>query len=412
MSLTRARSLAVFAAFAFGYLLSSLVRGVTATLAPAFTNEFALTASQLGLLGGAYFLGFAVMQLPVGQWLDRAGPRAVLSICLAVAIASCVAFAMARGFGSLLLARFACGIGVSACLIAPLTGARLWLAGRFQQSANAWMLMAGSLGLLTATLPVQWALRIWGWRPVFLLLAALFALTLLAIAVLVPRRDSQEVRPLTRSMLSGYRPIFASRYFRAMGWIGLVNYGSLVALQTLWLGPWMTTVAGYTAEEAARGLFGVNLVMLFVFWFWGVASSRLDQAGLRAEQLMGWGLPLGIAALAGVAWFGEQAGWGALAVFCASSSFLALTHPAVGMAFPAHEAGRAISAFNLLLFLGVFVVQWGVGAGVDLLVSWHWSKSDAMRCAFAVLAVACSVSYLWFMAEVWRRMPGAAVAHG
>jgi len=402
MTLTPARSLAVFAAFAFGYLLSSLVRGVTATLAPAFSAEFALNSSQLGLLGGAYFLGFAVMQLPVGQWLDRIGPRAVLTLCLSVAVASCVAFAMAGGFASLLLARFACGIGVSACLIAPLTGARMWLAGRFQQSANAWMLMAGSLGLLSATLPVQWALPVWGWRPVFMLLAALFALTLVAIAVLVPRHERKDTRPAARSLLQSYRPIFASRYFRAMAWIGLVNYGSLVALQTLWMGPWMTTVAGYTPDEAARGLFAVNLVMLFVFWLWGIANTRLHRAGLRAEQLMAWGLPLGIAALI----------WPALAVFCALSSFLALTHPAVGMAFPTHEAGRAISAFNLLLFVGVFGVQWGVGAGIDALVASGWAKAEAMRAVFAMLALACAASYLWFMAELWRDPREAAVAQG
>lgn len=412
MLLSPARSLAIFAAFAFGYLLSSLVRGVTATLAPAFTAEFALNASQLGLLGGAYFLGFAVMQLPVGRWLDRIGPRMVLSLCLAVAVASCVAFAMARGFGSLLLARFACGIGVSACLIAPLTGARLWLAGRLQQSANAWMLMAGSLGLLSATLPVQWALPIWGWRAVFMLLAVLFALTLLAVAVLVPRHSPQEARPAARTLVQGYRPIFANRYFRTMAWIGLVNYGSLVALQTLWMGPWMTTVAGYTPDQAARGLFAVNLVMLFVFWFWGIANTRLHQAGLRAEQLMAWGLPLGIVALGGVAWLGSQAGWIALAVFCALSSFLALTHPAVGMAFPAHEAGRAVSAFNLVLFLGVFGVQWGVGSGIDALVASGWAKADAMRAAFAVLALACTASYLRFMAGMGRDPRETAVAPG
>lgn len=412
MPLTPARSLAIFAMFALGYFLSSLVRGVTATLAPAFTAEFALTSAELGLLGGAYFLGFAVLQLPLGHLLDRIGPRAVLCACLAVAVASCIAFAMAHGFESLLLARFVGGIGVSACLIAPLTGARLWLAGRLQQSANAWMLMAGSLGLLSATLPVQWILPLHGWRPLFLLLAVLFTATLLGIALLVPRHHRPPAGPAHRSWLQSYRPIFASRYFRAMAWIGFVNYGSLVALQTLWMGPWLTTVAGATPDGAAQGLFAVNLVMLFVFWFWGMANSRLHQAGLRAEQLMAWGLPLGIAALFSLAWLGERAGREALAAFCALSSFLALTHPAVGMAFPAQEAGRAISAFNLMLFLGVFVLQWGVGAGVDLLVAWHWPKADAMRAVFAALALACGLSYLWFMAQVWRRGPQVAVAHG
>ncbi|VTU32762.1 putative sulfoacetate transporter SauU [Variovorax sp. PBS-H4] len=395
--LTSGRAFVVFAVFALGYFLSSLVRGVTATLAPALTQEFALSSSQLGLLGGAYFLGFAMLQLPLGNWLDRVGPRRVLSFSLAAASLSCVAFAMADGFVSLLLARFICGVGVSACLIAPLTGARLWLQGSQQQSANAWMLMVGSLGLLTATLPVQWALPVYGWRSLFLVLALFFALTVLGTARQVPAIQSASAPSRGSSLFASYAPIFANRYFRRMAWVGFVNYGILVAVQTLWAGPWMTAVAGYSAAEAARGLFAMNLTMLFVFWFWGMANPRLHRAGFVAERIILRGLPFGFIALAAIAWLGPRAGWEAFAIYCAMSSVLALTHPAIGMSFAAHEAGRAISAFNLLLFAGVFTTQWCVGAALDRLQAAHWQVVDAYRAVFGLLALACGLSYLWLL---------------
>lgn len=408
--MTRGRALVVFAVFALGYFLSSLVRGVTATLAPALTDEFALSSSQLGLLGGAYFLGFAMLQLPLGNWLDRFGPRRVLSLSLAAAALSCIAFAMARGFASLLLARFICGVGVSACLIAPLTGARLWLHGSQQQSANAWMLMVGSLGLLTATLPVQWALPLYGWRSLFLVLALFFALTVLGTAWQVPAMQTPPAPARRSGLLASYAPIFANRYFCRMAWVGFVNYGVLVAVQTLWAGPWMTAVAGYSAAGAARGLFAMNLTMLFVFWFWGVANPRLHRAGLSAERIIVCGLPFGFIALAAIAWLGPRAGWEAFAIYCALSSVLALTHPAIGMAFAAHEAGRAISAFNLLLFAGVFATQWCVGAGLDWLQAAHWPVVDAYRAVFAVLALACCLSYLWLLQGLTTERPVPANA--
>jgi MFS family permease len=406
--MTSGRALVVFAVFALGYFLSSLVRGVTATLAPALTQEFALSSSQLGLLGGAYFLGFAMLQLPLGNWLDRFGPRRVLCLSLAAAALSCIAFALAGGFVSLLLARFICGVGVSACLIAPLTGARLWLHGSQQQSANAWMLMVGSLGLLTATLPVQWALPLYGWRSLFLVLALSFALTALGTAWQVP---AMQIPPARRSSLfASYAPIFANRYFRRMAWIGFVNYGVLVAVQTLWAGPWMTAVAGYSAIEAARGLFAMNLAMLFVFCFWGWVNPRLHRAGLSPEWIMTMGLPLGPLALAAIAWLGPSAGWEAFAVYCTLSSVLALTHPAIGMAFAAYEAGRAISAFNLLLFLGVFVTQWCIGAGLDALGAAQWPAVSAYRAVFATLALACCLSYLWMLQGITESRRTAAKA--
>ena len=57
----------MFGAFAFSYFFSALLRAVVATLAPVFAAELHLGAGDLGLLAGAYFLGFAVMQLPLGR---------------------------------------------------------------------------------------------------------------------------------------------------------------------------------------------------------------------------------------------------------------------------------------------------------------------------------------------------------
>ena len=71
---------------------------MTATLAPNFSAELGLDAGDLGLLAGAYFFGFAAMQLPLGSALDRFGPRRVLLVLLRVAVLGCAAFALARSF--------------------------------------------------------------------------------------------------------------------------------------------------------------------------------------------------------------------------------------------------------------------------------------------------------------------------
>ena len=97
-------------------------------LSPVLTREFRLDAGDLGLLAGGYFLGFALIQLPLGTWLDRHGPRKVMLRFVALAVLGCGAFALAHTFHWLLAARVLCGVGVSACLMAPLTGFRRWFA--------------------------------------------------------------------------------------------------------------------------------------------------------------------------------------------------------------------------------------------------------------------------------------------
>lgn len=391
------RAIAVFLVLALGYFLSCLMRGVTSILAPKLTEELALNSGQLGLLSGAYFCGFAMMQLPLGSWLDRHGPKRVLLVFLSVALLSNVAFALASNFWSLLLARLFGGVGVSACLLAPLTGYRSWLDLKLQVRANSWMLMVGSLGLVAGTLPVQWALPVMGWRPLFVILAGLFLLTMLGTAWRLPRWQTTAGSSAPTGHRVGYGPVVLSSYFRRVAPLAAINYGSLIAVQTLWFAPWMTHVAGYSALQAASGLFAINVTMLVIFWLWGAVTPRLARAGLTADRLMLWGLPLGGMALAGVAVAGEHAGWTALAAFCALSSFVSLTHPAVAVAFPAREAGHAVSAFNLLVFTGAFVWQWVVGVIIDLLGSWQWSDAAAYRTAFGIVALCWTVAYLWYV---------------
>ena len=149
------KSIIIFCIFAFGFLLSNLVRSITATLTPVLTYEFDLTAGNLGLLAGGYFIGFSIMQVPIGLLLDKFGPKKVVGYFLIIALVGTISFALAKSFSGLLVSRIFIGIGVSACMMGPLTGYRVWFAEKYQQRANSWMLMVANIGFVSSTLPVQ-----------------------------------------------------------------------------------------------------------------------------------------------------------------------------------------------------------------------------------------------------------------
>jgi hypothetical protein len=75
-----------------------------------------------------------------------------------------------------------------------------------------------------------------------------------------------------------------------------------------------------------------------------------------------------------------------------------MAQPAVAMEFRKEMAGRALSAFNLVIFLGVFSVQWGVGLLMDVFKDFGQSETDAMRCAMGGFAICCFGAYLHFLA--------------
>jgi len=393
--LTKNKAIVVFLVFALAYFISTLIRASTATLSPIFSQELGLKAGDLGLLAGGYFLGFAAMQLPNGIFLDKFGPKKIILFFLTIALFSTIAFSKSESFLSLLVSRILIGIGVSVCLMAPLTGYRRWLALDQQQRANAWMLMSGALGMLASTLPIQLLLPEIGWRNIFLILAGLILITIILIILIIPSWEKTET-PIEDKGLSSYKTIWTHPYFLSLVPLGFFNYGGLQAIQTLWAGPWMTNVSGYTPIQAAINLFWLNLSMLVTFFIWGFINPYFHKKGISTDKIIIAGVPLSFLALGFIIYSGTNVSGLHFALFLIASVFVSLAQPAVGMTFPNAIAGKALSSYNLVLFLGTFTVQWAIGVLIDLFKSFGYNTVLSYQISFSIFALCCILSYSYF----------------
>ena len=396
--LPKRQAISVFFVFAFGYFISCLLRAITATLSPVLTSEFNLLAADLGLLAGGYFLGFACMQIPLGYLLDKYGPKKIVTSFLLIALIGIISFALAKSFSGLLISRILIGVGVSACLMAPLTGYRIWYAENQQQRANSWMLMVASLGFLSSTLPVQLLLPSFGWRWIFGGIALLTFLSILLMLLFIPNWNLNKNRVLENSDKTGsLSDVWKNRFFISVIPMGLFNYGGLMAIQTLWAGPWMIRVSGYTPLESATGLFWINVTMLISFFLWGYFLPKINSIGFSATRILKLGLPVGFLVMLTIIILGPKAGAFHITMFILSSIFLSVTQPAVGLSFAGHSAGKALTSFNLLIFAGTFVMQWLMGFVIDIVKTLGHSEIFAFKSAFSVFLILSIISYIFFL---------------
>lgn len=261
------------------------------------------------------------------------------------------------------------------------------------------MLMTGSLGMLASTLPVQWLLPLLGWRGLFLVVALCMAVAMAGVAWLVPRDGAGPAMPAGTGSIpaAGYREVFRHPAFVRVAPLGFVAYGGMIAMQSLWIGPWLTQVGGRSAVQAAQGLFLVNLSMLVAFLCWGLVMPALIRAGWAGERLIARVWPLGVLLLCVIVWQGHEASAWLWALWCVCTSVVSLAQPAVAQVFPAALAGRALSAFNLVIFSGVFFIQWGIGLTIDALRAAGMSAVAAYQMAFAGFAGACVLAFLWLV---------------
>ena len=392
--LAKSKAIIIFLVFALGYFISTLLRAITATISPELINEFNLSAGELGLLGGGYFLGFASVQIPLGYMLDMRGPRKIVSYFLSLTIVGLLIFALAQNFLTLLVSRIIIGVGVGACLMGPLTAYRIWYQDETQQRANSWMLMVGAIGMLSSSLPVQFFLPIIGWRNIFLLLAFITLVCIILIIIFIPQWTSKGNQKNDDAKLS---IVWQNKFFRSVIPMGFFSTGGLFAIQTLWAGPWMVKVSGYTPEESARGLFLIYFFMLLSFLIWGYFVPKFSKNVNDAIRLLKYGSPLSLLVLAVIIYLGpntESIHW---ALFIVSAVFLSLIQPAVGMAFSVSNAGKALTSYNLLIFIGAFFLQWIIGLIIDLGLSLNYSEIASFQLAMSFVLVTSLTSYLYFL---------------
>ena len=390
------KSVLIFLVFAFAFFISNLLRSITATLSPVLTSEFNLTAGNLGLLAGGYFLGFTSMQIPLGFLLDKHGPRKIVSSLLIIAIVGTTSFALAQNFASLLISRVFIGIGVSACMMGPLTGYRIWFEEKYQQRANSWMLMVANIGFVFSTLPVQVLLPIIGWRWIFFGTTFLIIVSIVLILLFIPstkkkfKKDENEIEVKLSD-------IWKNKFFISVIPLGFFNYGGMYAIQTLWAGPWMIRVTGYSSLESATGLFWINFTALIGFFLWGYFLPIISKYGLNSFKLMKFGLPISYLVLLSIIIKGSNAGAFLFTIYILTSIVLTVVQPAVGLSFPKRLAGKSLTSYNLVIFLGTFIMQWGMGLIIDFSHSMGKSEILSFQISFFVYFILCIFSYIFFV---------------
>ena len=399
--LPKQKAITIFLVFALGYYISNLLRAITATISPNLISEFNLSAGDLGLLGGGYFLGFAAVQIPLGYLLDNKGPKKIVSYFLLIAVLGMISFSLSENFITLLISRILIGIGVGACLMGPLTAYRIWYQDETQQRANSWMLMVGAIGMLSSSLPVQFFLPIIGWRMIFITLALLTIFCIILIIFFIPNWNKANIQSNSNDNGS-LKEIWNNSFFKSLVPMGFFNYGGLFAIQTLWAGPWMIKVSGYTPEQSANGLFLIYFSLLISFLSWGYLVPKISKNVSDAIRLLKFGAPLNLIVLAFIIYLGPKAGAYHWAFFAVSSVFLSLTQPAVGMAFSLSNAGKALTSFNLLLFIGAFALQWIIGVIIDLTMNLGYSEISGFRFAMIFFLLTSFFSYLFFLIRNYK----------
>ncbi|MGA2989864.1 MAG: MFS transporter [Candidatus Korobacteraceae bacterium] len=359
--------LRLFIPFAMGFFLSVLFRAITNVLAPTLIAEFKLTASNLGLMASVYFIVFGAVQMPLGICLDRYGARRTLTLILMVAAIGAVWFSQAPSFTHLLIGRILMGFGMAACLMAAFKAYNEWIPPERLPLINGCHTFVGGLGAITATKPVFLALKFTSWRGVFIGMAALCLLTCFLIYFVTPRKkqEGNVTEPMTTQMKDVVRIGITADFWRLAPAATMIQ-ATYVALNSLWIGPWLKDVAGLSKTAVADKLLITAFGLTIGYILAGTVADQLRKVGITTAGVALGGTTCFTLVLGAIAIIGAPAGVMSWALLLMFGPFVLLCYPVYMGMFDRKLAGRVITLYNLLVFLSIFAISWIMGIIIDM----------------------------------------------
>ena len=391
----------VFLPFALGHYLSCLLRGVNAVLTAELLGAVPLTPAQLGLLTSAFFLAFALVQLPVGMALDRHGPRAVQAWLMALAALGVWLFSRGHSFTELMWARALMGAGLGGCFMAAVKAISCAIAPSRLPSVHGYLIAVGGLGAATATMPVKLALHYTDWRGVFLGLA----LAALAIGLLIRLLSPAMPVPTAAASKASVWSVYADAQFRRTIALILLPHTVFFGVQGLWIGRWLADVGGLPEDAVAYLLYLGMAAVIFGAIAMGMLTQWAGRRGVPPMRVAAWGAALFVLVQFGMA-SNFQPGLPLLSVlFALLGTVAGLEYAIVAQSVPPGMTGRATTCLNLLIFGGAFLVQAGFGL---VLGCWptnaaHQYPPQAYQLGFGLLAALQLPGLAWFFIDRHRR---------
>lgn len=391
----------IFIPFALSFFMSVLLRTVNSVLAPTFIETFDMNASQLGIMTSAYFISFAVAQIPLGVCLDRWGPGKSLSCFMLFGVAGCIVFGIAPSISFLFIGRALVGFGVSGCLMASYKAIGDWKTKETVPMYNGFISFIGGVGGIFATKPVSVATGFMSWRVLFFVFAGMTLLV--AIAVFFTKNHPKyKEAPTEKSILyelKGTAKLAVTPRFWRFAPAAVITQATYVALNSLWIGPWLKDVGGYAPDLVTNLLLACSISITLGYACSGFIASWLKRTWrikvITTFLVTMWAFTI-ITALIAVL---PKYGVGLWLAFLFISPFCLVAYPIFVSMFDSHLAGRAQTLFNMLVFIASTVFQSGVGIVIDQypIAGDGGFNPAGYKTALLILAAVNAASLLWYM---------------
>ena len=375
------------------FTFSQFYRSSIAVISPNLVEELNLDTQDLGLISAAFFYAFAAMQIPVGLYLDRLGPRVLMTVLSLAAVAGAAIFAYGESAAALIVGRSLLGVGMACNLMGPLKLITTWFSPLYFATLSAIFVSVGTAGNIAAATPLVWLTEWFGWRTTFLL----FAISNLVIAVLfyLIARDHPGDPPVSppatsarvslSTALGDMLQLFSRRDYWLISMGTFFRYGIYASVQALWAGPFLMVTMDLSQLMTGNLLLAMSIGLIIGSPICGWISDSI----LRSRKTV---IIAGLAVMAGIlatlAVLPDDTGLLILFAlffgFGLSSGSGQIMYAHIKERMPPENAGTAMTGINFFTMTGVAFFLHGLGWAINVFYPEGSLAPEVFRLAFVI----------------------------
>lgn len=258
-------------------------------LGASLMRDFALTGTQLGNLAASYFYAYLIMQIPMGIFTDRFGPRKVTTLCILTCVAGTLLFAFSPNLFLAEVGRFITGVGAAVAALSCLKLTTLWFPPkRFPLMAGLMMCWA-MLGAVFAEAPLSIVLSHLDWRHA-MFYCALLGLVFAGIYWLSVRDEGPHAPELYAlpdekvPVFAGIKEILKDPQTWLLSLYSGLAFAPVSVFGGLWGVPYLQEAFGFTRTTAAEQVSWIFIGFAIGAPIWGWVS---DMLGRRLPLMIG-----------------------------------------------------------------------------------------------------------------------------
>jgi len=228
------------------YCYQYVLRVMPSVMMQDIVQQFNLDIATFGQFSGVYYIGYALMHLPVGIMLDRYGPKKVMPICILITAIGLLPIIFTEFWVYPMIGRILIGMGSSAAILGTFKIIRLAFSEEKFTRMLSFSVTIGLIGAIYGGGPVNYLCSVFGYKVVTGIFACVGVLLSIITYMIVPN-----ILPQKNSILSDIKEVFSNQKVLVICCLAGLMVGPLEGFADVWGSEFLQRVYGFDTTMAA-----------------------------------------------------------------------------------------------------------------------------------------------------------------